>query len=244
VKEYLFIAADYLKGNSIYPPVRRMLNLIFNISIASAIYVKCYGSLNLMIKDYQDLMPFFIKGYFFIPFSIYVAVWGITSTISINNIKTTSWQRQIISLEYQKGAIDKLLEETENIPKAYTTVDLSKDMIVQLYSQIRHEITPEIIDSIEKDLIEPKNNLEATFHLAFRALIAITIYFASICQFGWILYLSVLVTITFGMYLMLLAYNILDVIPVVTRKIHSVAEEYIVSIAPTNTTDNTNPANP
>ena len=76
MNEVFFIAGDYLKGKSIYPAFRRILNLLLNISISSFIYEKCYGVYSwLNYNDYKGILTFFIKGNFFIPLSIFIVVY-------------------------------------------------------------------------------------------------------------------------------------------------------------------------
>jgi uncharacterized ion transporter superfamily protein YfcC len=58
-------------------------------------------------------------------------------------------------------------------------------------------------------------------------MIAITIYFISIPQFGWFLYSIAAVFIIVGMYVIMIAYRFLDVFPTLMRKFHHQAEEYL-----------------
>ncbi len=96
-----------------------------------------------------------------------------------------------------------------------------------MYQEVRNHITPEAFEEIEKSLKEPKQNLEANFSLAFRMVIAISIYFANLPQFGWVLYSIVMVVLIFGMYVLIIAYRFLDIIPALMRKFHHLAEEYL-----------------
>ena len=54
MKELLDIASTYIQGKTVYPSIRRFLNLLFNISIASFIYEKFYGTYTwYSIDDYN-----------------------------------------------------------------------------------------------------------------------------------------------------------------------------------------------
>jgi hypothetical protein len=103
---------------------------------------------------------------------------------------------------------------------------LTKNTLFEVYQKLRNNITPDALEEIEKGLKEPKQNIEASFTLAFRMLIAITIYFLSLKHFGWGLYLTVMSVLIMGMYVLLIAYRFLDIFPTLVRKFHHQAEEY------------------
>lgn len=87
---FLFIG-DYLKGQNVYPVFRRILNLLFNISITSFFYEKCYGDYTWFnYYDYKGILDFFIKGGFFIPLSIFLVVYGTTQFLAMIIFSTTS----------------------------------------------------------------------------------------------------------------------------------------------------------
>lgn len=232
--ELFNIASYYIQGKPVYPALRRMLNLLFNISIASFIYEKCYGSYSwLNITDYKSILDFFIKGNFFIPFSIFVVVYGVTQFMSsaffsiLNHFKSVKIQREILQYQYKKDKIDKGMSEIHKASKYVAPMDLTPELMLKAYQELRKDIKPEVFQELESGLKEPKQNLEANFNLAFRALIAITLYFISLPQFGWILFTVVAIVLLLGMYILILAYRLLDIIPTALRKFHTQAEMYL-----------------
>jgi hypothetical protein len=234
MNEIFIIAGDYLKGQSVYPAFRRMLNLLFNISIASFIYEKCYGNYTwLNYNDYKGILDFFIKGNFFIPFSIFLVVYGTTQFLSIaffgalNHFKTIKITREILQYQFKKETVDERLKEIRKVSKYVSPISLTKNTMLEVYQELRKQITPEAFEEIEKGLKEPKQNLEANFSLAFRMAIAITIYFFSLPQFGWLLYLTAMIVLFVGMYVLMISYRFLDIIPTLMRKFHHQAEEYL-----------------
>lgn len=233
MNEIFIIAGDYLKGKTVYPAFRRILNLLFNISIASFIYEKCYGHYTwLNYNDYKGILDFFIKGSFFIPFSIFLVVFGVTQFLSIttfsllNHFKTIKLTREILHYQFNKETVDEGLRELNKASKIVSPIRLTKNRMIEIYKELRTSITPEVFDEIEKGLTEPKQNLEASFILAFRMTIAITIYFFSLPQFGLLLYLTALTVLIIGMYILLISFRFLDIIPTVMRMFHNQAEEY------------------
>lgn len=244
MNEIFIVAGDYLKGNSVYPKLRRTLNLLFNISIASFIYEKCYGSYSwLNYNDYKGVLDFFVKGNFFIPFSIFLVVYGVTQFSSIaifkiiNLFKTVRLTREILLFQFKKETIDENLKGITKASKYVSPSKLTKETMVTLYKELRNKITPEAFNEIEKELKSPKQNLEANFTMAFRMTIAITIYFISLPQFGWKLYVSVMIILVLGMYILMIAYRFLDILPTIMRKFHSHAEEYLESHLKENNED-------
>jgi hypothetical protein len=237
MNEFFLIGADYLKGKSIYNPLRRALNLLFNVSITSYIYERAYGQYDWFnYSDYKLILNFFIKGNFFIPLSIFIGVYGITAFLSlaifssVNHFAVVRWTRQIISYQVKKESLEKQLGEFEKTTERVTPIKFRKDVLLRLYTEMQKRITPRMYERLQKSLQVSKNNLEATFHLAFRAFVAITIYFISIDYFGWLLYCLTCITLICGMYLVMLAYRFLDVFPTVISKFHFEAGKYISSI--------------
>lgn len=230
---FLFIG-DYLKGKSIMPSIRRILNFLFNISISSYLFERIYGSYTwLNYNDYKGILDFFIKGNFFIPFSIFLVVYGITQFLSmilflsINYFKAVKLTKEILEYQFKKELIDKRINEINEVSEIVSPIQLTKATLVSLYQNLRTHLTPEAFENMESGLKEPKQDLEATFYLAFRMMIAITIYFISIPQFGWFLYSIATVFIIVGMYVIMIAYRFLDVFPTLMRKFHHQAEEYL-----------------
>jgi hypothetical protein len=234
MNEIFIIAGDYLKGKSVYPAARRLLNLLFNISIASFIFEECYGNYYWFnYNDYKGVLDFFIKGNFFIPFSIFIVVFAVTQFLSIalfyalNHFKTIKITREILQYQLKKEIVEESLKEITKASKYVSPIKLTKSTMVSLYEELRGHITPEAFEEIEKGLKEPKQNIEANFTMAFRMMIAITIYFFSIPQFGWLLYLTALIVLIVGMYVLMLAYRFLDILPTIMRRFHYQAEEYL-----------------
>jgi hypothetical protein len=234
MNEIFIIAGDYLKGKSVYPAFRRLLNLLFNISIASFVYEKYYGTYTwLNYNDYKGILDFFIKGNFFIPFSIFLVVYGTTQFLSIsifyviNHVKSVNLTREIFQYQFKKENIDERLKDINKVSKIVSPIRPTKNTMLAVYQKLRNHITPEAFAAIEKSLKEPKQNLEANFTLAFRMIIAITIYFLSLPQFGWLLYLTAMLVLISSMYILLISYRFLDILPTLMRKFHHQAEEYL-----------------
>ncbi len=242
MNEIFIIAGDYLKGKSVYPAFRRMLNLLFNISIASFLFEKCYGKYSwLNYNDYKGILDFFIKGNFFIPFSIFLVVYSLTQFLStavfitINHFKTISITREILEYQFKKETIDEGLAEINKVSKYVSPIRLTKNIILAGYQELRNHITPEAFEEIEKGLKEPKQNLESNFSLAFRMLIAITIYFITLPQFGWALYILAMIVLLLGMYALMIGYRFFDILPTIMRRFHYQAEEYFkIHLEPTH----------
>lgn len=107
-------------------------------------------------------------------------------------------------------------------------IDLDKQTLIDLYGEFRKALKPEDFEKIDSELKVPKTNLEETFRLCFRAIVAITIYFLSLPQFGWILFLLAILILLVAMYVILLAYRFLDILPTLVRKFYSIAENYFI----------------
>ncbi|HAD81539.1 MAG: hypothetical protein A2509_01280 [Candidatus Edwardsbacteria bacterium RIFOXYD12_FULL_50_11] len=236
MNDLFFIAADYIKGNSIYRPVRRIFNLLFNISIASFIYEKIYEQYYWFdYYDYKSILDYFVKGNFFIPLSIFIAAYGITHIISLTTFylitysKTVKWTKSIIDYKVKKETVANKINEISAISKKVIPIELTETMLIEVYNHLKNKLTPENYNNIEKGLTEQKNELMANYHFIFRALITITIYFISLSTFGWLLYLLTTLTLLVTLYLLTLSYRLLDILPVLFSKFQAEAELYIVA---------------
>ncbi len=234
MNDLFFFIGDYLKGKSILPSIRRILNFLFNLSISSFLFEKIYGSYSwLNYNDYKGILDFFIKGNFFIPFSIFLVVYGTTQFLSMilflsfNYFKAVKLTKEILEYQFKKDIIDQRLKEINEVSEIVGPINLTKETLVSLYQNLRTKLTTEAFENMESSLNESKQNLEATFSLAFRMMIAISIYFIYIPQFGWFLYSIAAVFILVGMYVIMIAYRFLDVFPTLMRKLHHQAEEYL-----------------
>jgi hypothetical protein len=237
MEDIFVIIGDYLKGKSIYPSLRRLLNLLFNISIASYIFEKYYGEYKwLSISEYQKILDFFIKGHFFIPFSIFVLVYSFTQVASIllfnvvNHFRSIRWTREIILYEIKKETIDERFRDINQLSKFVAPSRLTKTKLLELYNTLKTHITPQLYEEMEKGLKEPKQDLENNFNLIFRGWVAITVYFIYLPQFGCVLYLIICLLLIIEMYSLMIAYRFLDILPTLVRKLHTVTEDYLKSI--------------
>lgn len=230
----LNIAAYFIDGKPIYPALRRALNLLFNISIASFVYQLFYGYYTwLDITDYKGILNFFIKGKFFIPFSVFLVVYAITQFLAvvvfatINHIKSVKLQRQILSYEYKKNNIDEGLEAVNLVSTAVAPIDLTPELLIETYQKLRTHLNEEAYKKVEEALEKPRQSLQNNFILAFRAFIAITIFKISLPEFGWLLYSLTTIIFIVGMLALVLAYRFLDILPTIFRVFHIQAEQYV-----------------
>jgi hypothetical protein len=234
IQDALLILSDYLKGKSIYPPVRRVLNLLFAVSIASYFYEIAYGNYTwLDYTDYKSLLDFLIKGKFFIPFSIFIVVnlsiQGISNLvfIPISHFVTLKWARIIVNYELRKESIDEGVNKVIEVSAVVTPVHLNEQMLVEVGRELKEKITIEVQEKIERDLAKPKRDIEANFHFAFKGIIAITIYFISLSQFGWVLYSMTLLLTVFAMFLLVISHCFLGILPALVRRFHKEVTDYI-----------------
>lgn len=236
MEKFFFIIGDYLKGKSVYPVMQRILNFLFSSSISSFLFEKFYFKYSWIdFTDYKAILDFFIKGYFFIPFSIFIIVHVMIRSIadyffslSVFN-KSQKWQSKIFAFELTKEEFP-LMENKLNNQIGESTVK-NNNWIKQIYDHIKESVTEEqwriFINALDKEKQKANDN----FALAFKAIIVITIYFFTINYFGWILYLAVLLIlliILIGLWFLGLT---LSIIPAIAQKFKLEIEKYIKSTA-------------
>lgn len=232
--EIFNVASHFVQGKPIFIPARRLLNLLFNISISSFLYSEYFGSYTwLNYYQYKEAIDFFVKGNFFIPFSIFIVVYAFTQTIAsiVFYLSTHFWsirnQRKILKHKIKKSEIDERLKTISSLSEYLTPEKLTKEQMIGFYNQFRSEFTQKAFQELEAALKEPKANIEANFIFTFRMLVAITIYFISLPEFTILLYVFVLITLFILSYFFITAYRLLDVIPTTTKKLYFEAEKYV-----------------
>lgn len=229
-----FFLADYLKGKTMYPSIRRGLNLLFSISITSFLFEKIYFTYSWPdITNYKLILDFFIKGQFIVPFSIFLVVHGITYFIpsvifSLYNFrKSVKLTREIVAYEVGENTINDQLRRVKILSKNVSPVVLTKEALVDLYLQFKDNLTAESLDELQKSCDEEKAKLEENFIFAFRTLVFIGIYFSVISYFGWVLLIITLFVVLGYMILLLIGYQFFDLFPMAVRKFKYEADKYV-----------------
>jgi len=234
---FLSFADDYLRGKEVYPPARRILNFLFSASITSFLFEKFYFKYQWMdISDYKGILNFFIKGDFFIPFSIFIIVhfglWIFSSALfSVTmTLKSSKVLKNIINYRFTK-------KEQKDVRKAAKLINknrviqlptpLTEEAFMGVYEHIKRTVPPEQIAAFEAVLEQQKKHLENNFILIVKAIIVITLYFFTIKHFGVLLYSAVILILVSVLTVLWWLYLGLDVLPAAMRKFDSVVQEYL-----------------
>jgi len=226
MNDILLIIGDYLKGKTIIPQIRRILNFIFTISITAFFYEIVIGPYSwIEITDYKGILDFFVKGNFYVPLFMYVVVYVSVSVLSyilfdlFVDKKRDKWTEKIIKYEL----IKKIDEDSYwNIGRTNNSIakkPIDKSKIKSLYDSLTKKIGNEELTKLQKGLSEAKKDLSSNFTLILRGFVAITIYFFTVDELGIvILIVSLLVLICIGIILRII-YVFLDIIPALVRKL-------------------------
>jgi hypothetical protein len=226
-----FVVEDYLKGKPVYPAARRALSFLFSVSITSFIFERCYFRYTWMdIADYKAIIDFFIKGYFFVPFCLYVIVHFFLDYISrlvydtLITIKADKVRQKILRAKYKKSDAKKLIKAlNENNPVPFV---VDEPWLFAIYQQLTNTYTPEQWKGMVAELEKAKRNNEHNFRLVIKGLITISIYFTIVPYFGWKLYLvSILLLIIYGI-LLFWTYLFMEVTPIAIQKIYADVTDY------------------
>jgi ABC-type multidrug transport system fused ATPase/permease subunit len=237
--------ADFLSRKSMFPVLRKGLNLLFCASITSYIFEKFYFKYSwLEITDYKGILNFFVKGNFIVPFSIFVVVFIATYFISYssfaipNYFKSTKWQRKIIEYKLSKSEATGQVQNIQSKIEDVTAFKSSEKFLIGLYNYFKKTINQKEYIRIQRELQKLKDNLEANYILSFRAIITIIIYFISIDYFGWLLFSVVMILLILYMLLLIFGYRLLDILPTLIGRFVFEVEKYIKEyneINPNNT---------
>ncbi|HEX3385431.1 MAG TPA: hypothetical protein VHS53_09595 [Mucilaginibacter sp.] len=237
----LFPVKDYLQGKPVYPVARRAMNFLFSVSISSFIFEKFYFKYNwLDVTDYKSILDFLIKGYFFIPFSIFVIVhysldWFshifYSSFISIGSDK---FQKKIIALTFKKSDAKGILKTLKKNP---VLKKQDEPWFYAFYQHVVNSVTPEQWQKILSELDKKKNDNEKNFQLAVKAIFTISIYFWSVPFFGWRLYTLVIIVLLLILILLYWGYLIMELSPLALQKLHQEVTMYMERINDNRSTE-------
>ena len=89
-----------------------------------------------------------------------------------------------------------------------------------LYQTVTASVTPRQWQKMLTELRTQKDNNEKSFQLAFKALIAISIYFSSVPFFGWALYLSVVIMLLLIMVALFWGYLLMEILPLALQQMY------------------------
>jgi hypothetical protein len=238
MKEFTFLFVDWLQGKPIYPAIRRMLNFMFNASITSYFYEKIYGTYQwLSITDYKGVLNFLFKGYFFIPLAIYLLVLGSTSLVSVALFHLTtyftgvSWTKKIVNAKYTHDDIRERLRMLKITSLIVSPVKFTESRVINLYHQLQPQVSQNDLAEITREFAKYQSTIENTFNLTLRALIAITIYFIQLPQFGWLLYVLVLAMLIAALLIFRVGYLVLEVLPIAVEKYYKEFAAYVAAKA-------------
>jgi len=226
--------ADFLSRKSMFPVIRKGLNLLFCASITSFLFEKYYFNYSwIEITDYKSILNFFIKGNYIVPFCIFIVIFLITYFIPYtifavpNYFKGIKWRRKILGYKLSKFEAESQFEKIKSETTKNTALQLSSKAMFQIYKDIRNSFDEKQYQQIQRKLEKQKDNLLANFIFAFRALITIFIYFITIEYFGFFLFTIVNLSIILYMVLLVFSYRFLDLIPTFIGKIALELDKYV-----------------
>ncbi len=223
--DVLIYIADRLKGKSMFPLFRWILNLIFCTSITNAIFSQTHPDIRLPDSyDFQKIWDFFVKGHFTIPLIIFLIVYFVSQGIVtlffmyFGDYKNFKLTKKILAYQLEKKEIQESIKNITEVSDQVAIVDLTKEKILEMYNGLKNVFSEQDLVKLKEVLDEGKTTISDNFVTLLRGLIAITIYFATIPSFGWLLFLIIVVLFKFLFLLLMLGYKLLDILPALMSK--------------------------
>ncbi len=225
--------ADWLKGRSVYPALRRALNLIFTVIITSFFFERWFFKYEwLSFSDYKAILNFLVKGQFIAPLALFLLVYGMTQFISfilfnsLTFFQKIKYQRKIIYHELHREELVEGINSIRNIAKLFMPYNLTEEELTQFYYKLRPLISEDLIEKFRQELLIPKEEMYKDFSFGLRILILLIIA-AYMHSLGIImLSVSILGIVTY-MFLLTLAHRILSILPFVINRLTQEADLYL-----------------
>lgn len=238
MQQFSFILDNFLRGRATYAPLRRILDVVFSLSIASFLFERFYFEYQwLDITDYKGIINFFIKGDFIVPFLLFLASHYLTYGIAFafftlsTTRKSTKWITRIIKFKLKKRDFADLTKKINNNPAIKMPVKLQSSWVINTYHALKESVNEEQWKKADTEIKKQKLNIEKNFILVSKAIIAISIYFGIVPHFGVLLYSITLVCLAALLALLWYAYLVLDVLPTIVRKIDSEVQQHLATEA-------------
>jgi hypothetical protein len=232
--EKLLPFAEYFKEKTLFPTVKRMLNFCFALGISSFIFKTFYFKYTLLdLTDYKGQFEFIALGNFIVPFSIFFIVWALSNLLGegifnlFNDLLAQKLRSKILKYSLNKNETIQQLKRIDAMVQEKIIVKPKKGWIIVIYESFKKSYTPKEYGQLIRELERYKQKLRSDSILVFRALIAISIYFSIINYFGWFLLFLLFITLSSCIILLVLGYQIAELLPTVIQKVALEMENYL-----------------
>jgi len=227
-----YVLKQFLEGQSIYGPVRRLLNFVFTTSLTSYLYVRFYGPYRIFEFGERDaIIEFFTSGFFTIPFSLFVIVYFVTEWLAsglfliITNLALIVGAKYLREKRWARKDILSFMRDVEQTKHYWPEQPSNMDM-GRLVVLFRDQLSPQALSELKEELNEPVKKAEASFILFVRTTIAVSVYFIALPEFGGGLYALILVVLFMAMSILLGGVVVLQVFPHLMARVRSELVKY------------------
>jgi len=228
------IISHYINDKPIYTKTRKLLDLLFLLSISAFAFRHFFGPYRwLDFNDYKGMINFLLEGHFVVPLSLLLITYGTTEFIAffifslLLDIKSAKIRRKII--QYQLTHLDFYLglKSIEKIIQPLTDFEMGPEKILTGYQKIRSELSISKLAGLEAELNDFNKNLRENFTVAIRATLALSIFKYSLTDFPWWLFnLTIIMIFIWGIFT-IVAYQFMSILPGMLKKFIEKAEEIL-----------------
>ena len=219
MEEGFSLLSEFLNGRSIYAPVRRLLNLVFAVSITSYWYSALYGDYTIAhVLNPEKVLGLFASGRFFIPFSLFVVVYYSTQWVAVlvfallGNLGARWLIGHLGRSDWSKKHVRVWLRRIYR-SNQYTQMGITPELLEIALDKARTELTEVTLMEIRKDLRVEVKKAEANFILFCRTILAMTIYVNVLPMFSTTLYWSALGVLIVAISIVCMSVVVLHVVP-------------------------------
>lgn len=238
MQPFSFILDNFLRGKETYAPMRRVLNIIFSLSIASFLFETFYFRYEWMdLTDYKGFLHFFVDGDFIIPFILFLVAHYVTYFMGsliftlTTNKTSTKWISNIVKIKIKKRDLDNLTKRVYKNRALKLPFKVEQSWLVHTYLHLKQSIHARQWKRAEILLKRQTQIIEKNFLLLFKAILTVTIYFFTVPHFGGLLYGITIAGLIAGLAVLWYSYLVLYVLPIIMRKIDHELQQYLAEQA-------------
>lgn len=204
------ISRLYLNGKDIFPIIRRVLDPLLSITIASNLFERYYFKYEWFdVTNYKAILSFLVKGGFIIPLAFFVVIhFFVYFCISIFFSNTNEQISKLIQRKvFQFGLTDE------------DKLDLYKYLRVFKEGKAGNELF--------KMMRKTKDDVGSAVCFIIKTIVISIFYFFYLSNFGSILFTFLLLTLIVTLFITWICFLIFDIIPSAVAKFTNECEEIL-----------------
>jgi hypothetical protein len=183
--------------------------------------------------DFASIYTYLYQGFFIIPLLILTLVVFFTNALGkaifliLSSYLNTMVPKISEFEELPSYQVSYAIRKMNILLRKIKNIRLNKERLIASYLLYRPNINSKLIESLQNDNEKPMRTLKKDFTIFLRVLLTIPVYGMATNQVSWIWLVAIFLIITAKMFLQVVMYKFLEIIPYATVTLYNLAERYV-----------------